>query len=209
MLSKHNALWVQPTAVDVSLSLEDGAGSGREIERVYYARLSDVSQLSRAQRSETHFQWERRVYNKAGEVIGTERSREIDDGEHYEYTIKVRDGQPGVDEHTLGSSKEMHQVMRQLAERGLSKIRYCFPVKTNAAGESIDLVWEIDAFVLPDGSLDPWVKVDLEVPSADIVAPSFPLRVDDIIDNSFDQTVPSDRMKIIDNLYQRVLRSPT
>jgi len=175
-----------------------------EIERVYFAKLSDIEQLSSAPHIEEQEQWEYRLFED-DRPIGTLRSRSIDQGDRYELTIKTyRKNGPGSEECNLGSTVEMHDVIAMLADRVLRKVRYVYPVPITWQGEEINLKWEIDAFKLENGSFYPWVKVDLEVPDPAVNAPQFPFRADEIIDTSFGRTLNDDERKVIDTLFDAV-----
>jgi CYTH domain-containing protein len=175
-----------------------------EIERVYFAKLSDFEQLSSAPHIEEQEQWEYRLFED-DRPIGTLRSRSIDQGDRYELTIKTyRKNGPGSEECNLGSTVEMHDVIAMLADRVLRKVRYVYPVPITWQGEEINLKWEIDAFKLENGSFYPWVKVDLEVPDPAVNAPQFPFRADEIIDTSFGRTLNDDERKVIDTLFDAV-----
>lgn len=188
-------------AIAASYTQED---KNDEIERVYFAKLSDFEQLAMAPHIEEHEQWEYRLFEDE-RPIGTLRSRSIDQGDRYELTIKTykKDG-PGSIECNLGSTTEMHEVISELANRVLRKVRYVYPVPITYKGEEIKLKWEIDVFKLEDGSFYPWVKVDLEVPDPAINAPQFPFRYDEIIDTSFGRTLTEDERKTIDTLFDAV-----
>lgn len=175
-----------------------------EIERVYFAKLSDFEQLQGAPHSEEHEQWEYRLF-EGEKPLGTLRSRSIDQGERYELTIKTyRKDDVGSIESNLGSTEDMHQVIAALADRVLRKIRYTFPVSVEYQGKTLELKWEIDVFRLPDGDLYPWVKVDLEVPEAQVPAPAFPFRYDELINASYDHQMTEDERTIVDRLFETV-----
>jgi hypothetical protein len=175
-----------------------------EIERVYFAKLSDFDQLSSAPHTEEHEQWEYRLFEDE-RPIGTLRSRSIDQGDRYELTIKTyRKNDVGSVECNLGSTVEMHEVISALANRVLRKVRYVYPVPVTYRGEEITLKWEIDVFKLADGSFYPWVKVDLEVPDPEVNAPKFPFRADEIIDTSFGRSLTDDERQTVDALFAAV-----
>lgn len=188
-------------AIAASYTQED---KNDEIERVYFAKLSDFEQLSNAPHIEEQEQWEYRLF-EGERPIGTLRSRSIDQGERYELTIKTyRKNGPGSVEANLGSTEDMHETIAELANRVLRKVRYVYRVPVMHRGEELDLKWEIDVFKLEDGSFYPWVKVDLEVPDPSVAAPQFPFRYDEIIDSSFGRTLTEDERAVIDALFDAV-----
>lgn len=152
-----------------------------EIEYTFFAELTDLeSQLQKASSSETHHQFERRILDQNAKEIARFRSRSIDEGDYYELTIKRRgkdeQGNHYDIESTLGSTVDVHEVIRAIADRRFHKIRYKFPFSVERNERTTELVWEVDVFVLPNGSFDPMVKVDLEVPDMNLAQPSFPLQ---------------------------------
>jgi len=178
-----------------------------EIERVWFAKIGDFSQFDRAAKSETHEQWEYRLF-RDDKPIGTLRSRAIDDGTEYEMTIKTyrKDG-AGVMESNLGSTKDVHDVIAALSDRVLRKTRYIFPVVVKHDEEDVELKWEVDVFHLPDGSFDPWVKIDLEIPEEKVLTPTFPFQAEEIINASFDANVTAEQLQTIDAIFDRVKAS--
>lgn len=187
-----------------SLSQEQTA---EEIERVWFAKVDDFSQFDRASEIERHEQWEYRLI-RDDKPIGTLRSRSIDDGDSYELTVKTyRKDAAGVMESNLGSTKDIHEVIAALADRVLRKTRYVIPAQVQYQGETLELKWEIDVFELPDGSFEPWVKIDLEIPDPKIIAPSIPFKFSEIINASFDRQVTSNERATIDQVFERVKQS--
>jgi CYTH domain-containing protein len=188
-------------AIAASYTQED---KNDEIERVYFVRFSDFTQLSSAPHVEEHEQWEYRLFEN-DKPIGTLRSRSIDQGDSYELTIKTyRKGDVGSMECNLAGTQDMHETVAALADRVLRKIRYVYRVPVTHNGVELDLKWEIDVFKLPDGSFYPWVKVDLEVPDPAVQAPAFPFQYEEIIDASYDRTLTADEKRTIDALFVAV-----
>lgn len=203
MISSRHLLrsaFVEPETISQEQTAE-------EIERVWFAKVDDFSQFDRASEVERHEQWEYRLI-RDDKPIGTLRSRSIDDGDRYELTVKTyRKNGAGVMESNLGSTKDVHDVIAALADRVLRKTRYVIPVQVQQNGETLELKWEIDVFELPDGSFEPWVKVDLEIPNETIVAPSIPFKFSEIINASFDRTVTASERATIDQIFDRVKQS--
>lgn len=175
-----------------------------EIERVWFAKIDDFTQFDRASESETHEQWEYRLF-RDDKPIGTLRSRKIDEGDRYELTIKTyrKDGAGSV-ETNLASTDDVHAAIAMLADRVLRKTRYVIPTQVKHNGEDVELKWEIDVFYLPDGEREPWVKIDLEIPDESVPTPSIPFKYSDIINASFDSTMTGDQRKVVDDLFDRV-----
>lgn len=180
-----------------------------EIEYTFFATLTDIpSQMQKATSSETHHQFERKIRDDNGREDVRFRSRSIDEGSHYEFTIKCKkkdsQGRLYNVESTLGSTEDVHEVIRNIADRRFHKIRYRFPFSVERNEHTIDLVWEVDVFVLADGSFDPMVKVDLEVPDASIPAPSFPFQASLVI-NAKNPT--TEQETTIAQFWRRVMQS--
>ena len=177
----------------------------QEIELTYYTVLTDLEdQLSKAPQREYHEQFERMFFDESGELLCFIRSRQIDHGENYELTIKQKI--PGIDgrrETSVSSNHDMHELMREIADRRFRKVRHFFPTEQRhtTEGESNPLIWEVDAYLLEDGGFDPMVKIDLELPSIQTVAPSLPFKIDDVIDESTDLT--EEQKEQIDAFWKR------
>lgn len=177
-----------------------------EIEYTFFAELTDLeSQMQKATSSETHHQFERRIIDANGKEDARFRSRSIDEGDRYELTIKCKQkdsrGNTYNVESTLGSTADIHEVIRKIADRRFHKIRYRFPFSIERDEHTIELVWEVDVFVLEDGSFDPMVKVDLEIPDVDVVQPSFPLQTSRLINAN---RLTADQSSEIARFWQRV-----
>lgn len=189
------------SALEESLSQEQTAN---EIERVWFAKIDDFSQFDRATETESHEQWEYRLF-RDGKPIGTLRSRMIDEGDRYELTIKTyRKEGAGSIESNLAATDDVHEVVSALADRVLRKIRYVIPATVKHNGEDVDLKWEIDVFLLPDGEREPWVKIDLEIPDESVPTPSIPFKYADIINASFDARMSDEQRGVVDALFERV-----
>ena len=179
----------------------------RELEREWFAKLSDPGELNRGASAEEHEQHEYTLVDNKGKKIGKLRSRSIDQGERYELTIKDKRGETGAMEHTLDSVEHMHTLLGGIADRTLRKIRYNIPTKGYYDKQPLDLTWEIDVFLDRDQNPDPWVKIDLEIPRADVQLPTFPLRFESLIDNSFDRKPSKEEKATIEALFERVLQT--
>lgn len=156
-------------------SLENDGESKLEREFEIYGRLVDMETLKSANSTEKQEQWglviEKTDQNAA---FGTIRVRSINDGERYVLTSKIkhRDGNEEVEEET---SVARFEQFRRMASTGLKKIRHMFKV-------SDDLTFEVDVFLDNNDVPQPWVKIDLEVPSSFSIdeIPDLPLDLTDI-----------------------------
>lgn len=159
----------------ITASLEgsvDGKSS-KEIEYMFFAKLTDFAQLKKADSVEEQEQWEIRTSS------GCVRTRATTVGEKTTYvmTSKVKvEGELGKEEVELEVSEDMFRHFKAHATSGMRKLRFCFNVPDS------DLVWEIDVFPNPrsEGQYVPWVKIDLEVPGP-IKLPEWPIEFERVI----------------------------
>ena len=142
-----------------------------ELEYVYYGKLTDLDQLKQMAVGVEH--------QKQFSIIkanGTIRIRAVDDKE-FELTTKVwTPGVNGKKEATKPTSRDQFDHFEAIADSGMEKTRYDVIIP-NTEGEwqpsednpnpkyNGSLFWEYDVFTKKDGSISPWVKVDLEVPT--------------------------------------------
>lgn len=165
-----------------------------EIEHTLYGRIVNMTDLLKAASKEHHEQWEIKLPKtdkNAGK--GTMRVRmTIPDvnnisGTDYVQTIKVKTDDGHVDSNPSQSSEEGFKQFAMLAEAGMIKDRFNYPIV------GTDLVWEIDLFYLPDaevgsGKYHEWVKIDLETPDADLELPELPIEIVDIFVDKKDKS---------------------
>jgi hypothetical protein len=197
-LEQRPAVRVAPAHI----ALEDIAdGKTRvEKEREFYVRISDVDQLKKAAKAEKQEQWTIRLEKtdkSAG--AGQFRVRRVQIGEDvkYYFTTKVIKGSGLRDENTIEVSEQMFEMFKVMAETGMIKDRYSFPV------EGSDLVYEVDMFRKPDGTYHEWAKIDLENPPEQ--PPPLPVHVDEFIDG---KTQDPDSRKRISQLYEDMFMTP-
>lgn len=87
----------------------------------------------------------------------------------YEVTYKASvDDKLGQLEPKLPGSENTHELHKMLNPNGLHKMRYSYPcivtVEDEDGKKDYETHWEVDVFLLKDGSCYPWIKVDLEIP---------------------------------------------
>lgn len=178
---------------------EEADGSAvAEIERVFYARISDWEQLSTAKSRVYQEQWQCKIPKSdknAGQ--GNLRVRKIaavddidSDKAQYVFALKMKAGQTGsnveVEEET---TKDMFLLMQYLADQGMIKDRYTFEI------ENSECVWEVDLFRKPDGSYHEWCKIDLEGwKEKDL--PAFPIQFEEIISGTNGETDDAKKERI-------------
>lgn len=153
----------------------------REIEHTIYARLTDQSQLKKASSMEKHEQWEIKISKSdlnAGKGGIRVRKTEVGDGApEYVLTTKVVANDAGDKiELPIPTNEDNFQQIKFLAERGMIKHRYHFPVV------GTELVWEVDMFPKQDGEgYHEWCKIDLEVNDRETPIPELPLNFEEVI----------------------------
>lgn len=187
----------------LKMSLEEEEASGefnKEIEYVFYARITDFKQLEKADSKVRQEQWEIKLpFTKENAAKGSMRVRsikEVDQPIQYVYTSKLSLNESGDKmEVSLDTTAEQFIIFKFLAAQGMIKDRYVFKIDDK-------LKWEIDVFHDPDGGYFQWCKIDLEVPSRDTPIPEFPISFNDVIDGSQLERGSSDD-KRVSELYDK------
>jgi hypothetical protein len=158
-----------------------------EIEYMFYARVTSPQTLLNALSVEIQEQWgvwQDKTDKNAGS--GSNRVRKIihypiingqfdniNKTEQIVHTTKLKRSDGSSLEVSVESTEDALRAFQVLAESGMIKHRYRFPI------EGTPLVWEVDMFVEPGQSMHStkyidWAKVDLEVPSKDFPVPVLP-----------------------------------
>lgn len=161
----------------------------QELEYTFYGKLKDKTQLEKANSVESHDQWDIRF---AYDILkGTVRCRKTVIGqEAAKYTLclkKVVEGVAGRTETETETTDEIFDAIQSMAQSGMRKTRYKFPVPDS------ELVWEVDIFQDLDGKEIEWVKLDLEVREPLDKLPEFPVELMEVVE-------PTQRDKIRDLL---------
>lgn len=197
------------------LSVEEEATDGKvskEIEHMFYAKVVSPESLLKAASCEIQEQWglwQDKTEKNAG--MGSNRIRKtisipIVDGqfnnaaktEQYVLTTKLKTPDGANLEVPLQASEDSFKAFRIMAESGMIKHRYSFPV------ENSDLVWEVDMFVQPgeshmDSKYIGWAKIDLEVKSKDDPIPPFPHGFSDAFNSQIKEPTP-EQQAVIDEM---------
>lgn len=151
----------------------------REKEYVVYFRLLNFKQLENAVSGEKQLQWELKIpktEDNAGE--GKLRVREtisLDGKKTYDLTIKNHGKENSKIESTLPCGEEVFVQMSFLADQGMHKHRYVFPI------EGSDLKWEIDVYPDGNGGYKPWGRAELEIKEELSELPPLPIEVEETI----------------------------
>lgn len=145
-------------------SLEDLAPDGvtrQEKELEIYGTLKDFSVLEKATGWELQEQWGLyipKTAKNAGSGGPRVRKTTLSTGEvSYVLTTKVKEADSNA-ECEQDTSEDMFTMFKRLAESGLLKRRYFFPIGDTG------LKFEVDVFCGNDGQPVPQVKIDLEIP---------------------------------------------
>lgn len=201
-----------------SIAMEKDVQDGKtfvEKERVIYARISDFEQLaSKAKSADHQEQWGLKIPKTDKNFAeGQVRVRAITplairdgqrlpvptEGAQYVYTVKAKQGMGHNLEAPIPATADAFEIFKRIAENGMIKDRYHFPV------EGTPLVYEIDVFLKPDGSYHEWVKIDLETKDMDAELPPLPIEVEEqILDNTEDK---AEQAKI-KQLYNTIFLTP-
>lgn len=168
---------------NITYSLEEDPVDGsfnKEIEHVYYARITDFKQLEKAQSKVRQEQWEIKLPltgdNAAKGSIRVRSTKEKDKNTEYVLTSKMSLNETGDKmEVSLPTTAEQFIQFKFLAAQGMIKDRYTFD-----AGDG--LKWEVDVFIDQDGGYYQWCKIDFEVPNHDVKVPPFPIEIYETID---------------------------
>lgn len=158
------------------VSQEAGGDKIEELEYIFFLKVRDFEQLSTAKEMEHQEQWSI-LFVKHGIETSVRVRRTVKNGvETFILATKINvEGVKGKWELEQKVEREHFDKIKSMAESGMVKDRYFFPI------EGSDLVWEIDVFKDHEGNQIPWVKVDLEVPAALDRIPAFPVQFTDSV----------------------------
>lgn len=149
-----------------------------EQEYVFYVRITNFKQLENASHAEKHEQWQIKIPStdeNAGS--GSIRARKVTSSDgtvSYELTTKSKTKKGNI-ETTVPTTEENFTQIAFMADAGMRKDRYTFPIPNS------DLSFEVDVY--PDGKAGyyTWAKIDLEVKSPLSSFPELPIQVEEII----------------------------
>ena len=152
----------------------------REKEYTYYVRISNFKQLENASHAEKHEQWQCLIPRNdlnAGEAHLRARKITSSTGEvKFELTLKSKTKDDNTKfESTLNASEQIFTQIAFIADYGMRKDRYTFPI------EGSNLKWEVDVY--PDGKAGyyTWAKIDLEIKEDIDKVPELPIEVEEVI----------------------------
>ena len=185
-----------------------------EREYVFYAKLTDSSILEHATHKEEQEQWSIKIdKTDKNHCSGQIRIRRTDDNGKVSYvqTVKtpvkplerdpestdtsVADASQNMLEVATESSEDAFKQFKLIADNGMIKTRYSFPI------EGTTLKFEVDVFHLPNGEKSQWVKIDLEVNEPLESIPPLPEGFSEAIMNQKDDQTDEER-QLIRSLYE-------
>lgn len=149
-----------------------------EQEYVFYVRITNFKQLENAAHAEKHEQWQIKIPSTDDNAgSGSIRARKVTSADgtiSYEITTKSKTKKGNI-ETTIPATEENFTQIAFMANSGMRKDRYTFPIPNS------DLSFEVDVF--PDGKAGyyTWAKIDLEVKSPLSSFPELPIQVEEII----------------------------
>lgn len=193
------------------IALEEASDgkANQEIEHTFYARLSpdQMEQLKKAQSVEHHEQWEVKIpETEKNAGSGRIRIRETvapEKDPEYVLTVKTITNKEGDRiEVPVPTTKDMFHQFKLLADEGMVKTRYVFPI------EGSDMKWEIDMFYAPGGVVGTqhyaeWCKIDLEVKDRTAAIPPFPIQMEEVINGARGQRTEQEEEKL-HQLFQEI-----
>ena len=175
----------------------------KEIEHMFYAKVSSPETLLNALCVEIQEQWglwspktdknagsgSNRVRKTITKQIVAGQIANADDQVQYVMTTKLKLPDGSSLEVPVESSEAGLQAFRLLAESGMIKHRYRFPI------DGTDMTWEVDMFIEPGESIHSgkyvgWAKIDLEVPSFDTPIPELPRGFTDMFNSKIESPTP-------------------
>lgn len=173
-------LSLKPSKLVTALEEDTTGAVGIEREYVIYGILKNPEKLKEAKDVIKQRQSALKLQN------GQVRIREATEDGVVQYILTaksfIKDG--GRKEVSTLTSKDLYDVFRDITGESMDKIRYTFPAgvkQTNAKGEEVELLWEVDVFQSIDGKDQPWIKIDLEYYQDLDALPGLPVILEEMI----------------------------
>ena len=149
-----------------------------EIEYVFFGRPRNFDFMKKYP-SDKIEQYEVDVYKKNGDKNKIRVRKQNQKKITMALKLIIKPTGPGalsVVENEFDITEESFQIFKKLSTSGFNKERFKVKTKEN-------LMYEIDVFYDDHGNINPWVKIDLEVPSTNTKVPPLPIEIDDLITN--------------------------
>lgn len=200
-----------------ALAMEADVDNGKlhhEQEKVIYARLEDLSVLHNAETVDAQEQWMIKLKKSDKNAAkGQIRVRKVipmtkgdngfeiknADSDRVQYVLTAKAERSAEDRLEVPSpvTKDMFDVFKLVADNGMLKHRFHFPVDGG-------LVFEVDAFPKEDGTYHEWVKIDLELKDINTEIPELPFEAAEKI---FGDSKDEAEQKKIWELYETIFLS--
>lgn len=178
----------------------------KEIEFVFYARITNFDELLKAAAKEHQEQWEIKVPKTDGNATkGSMRIRKtVKENSSPEFVFTTKVPVPGTNdkiETPVPTTESQFKSFMYMSDSGMIKDRYFYPV------EGSELVWEVDVFLKPEGGYYEWCKIDLEVKNREgFVMPPLPFELADVITNQTGERTPEEEARVR-SLYESDFRT--
>lgn len=223
-----SSVWYQALSPgQVALEGEPDGKLRKENEHLWFAEMISngihFPELEKATSWEFHDQWGIKIGKTeknaaAGQVRvrGTYPGGEgfMNLGEpKFTHAVKINAADGGAYENEIEVTKEYFDTFRYLADNGMQKDRYFFPVEGG--------VFEVDMFLLP-GLAEArlrgmknrgrdyhfWCKIDYEVTNFDAPIPAMPFKVKQLIKGGRGIQNTPEETALLDNLFKEVYTTP-
>jgi hypothetical protein len=192
----HSSLYYQILTLESEeFPAADGAETLVELEHTWYGRLTDRTILDSAASVEKQEQWTVRA--KPGDACkygGSIRVRQSQRGSDTSYMLCIKafeSGKRGCLENEFEVNDTTFEQFRRIAESGMIKTRYTFPIANT------DYAFEVDVY---DGT--DWVKIDLEIDNPQFVIPDLPIPLEGCFRDSQHNRTDA-QQKLVDELMER------
>ena len=184
-----------------NIALEEIAEGKSVVEKeiVIYAKITDLSILSKADSVEEQEQWEIKL-PKTEDTASSGRMRVrkiIKEGTtQYVYTTKT-EVTGGNLETSLEATEDTFKQFKLLASSGMVKTRYTYAIRGS------ELVWEVDVPILTGDNKTDWCKIDLEYKVYPTTIPELPPGFNAVITNQRDKQTKEEK-ELLYELYETI-----
>lgn len=147
-----------------------------ELEHCWYGQLVDRTELEAAATVESQEQWQVKSHVEDCQYGGSIRVRKTVRGDMTSYMLCIKafeQGKLGVLENEFEINEGTFEQFKRIAESGMIKTRYTFPI------EGTQYAFEVD--LPPDQEDDAWVKIDLEIDDPKYPIPEMPIQLKGLV----------------------------
>ena len=179
--------------------------ANKEVEHVFYGRVTNPEELSKATMKENQEQWEIKVpktdSNGGAGRIRIRKTTDSNGTTEYVMTTKLANDDGSDTEVPIPTTQANFEQFQKIAETGMIKDRYSFHIEGSA------LVFEVDMFIKPEGGYHDWCKIDIEVDSLNTPLPPMPITLDNLITSNPNDHTDAERAQIT-ALYAHAFLTP-